>query len=145
MGTGSRCLLLADLDHQPTPRAEPRGVLLAGASIRILSRKARSAMSASPTSTAVPAVTDADADRAAAAEAIPVLRGQIDAMDEAITRLVAERARLSTRIQTARMNAGGTRVELGRERVILDTYRSALGSHGPALADAVLLVCRGSR
>jgi chorismate mutase len=92
-----------------------------------------------------PTATDSAADQLAAAEAIPVLRGQIDAIDEAITRLVAERAKLSTRIQTARMNAGGTRVELGRERVILDTYRNTLGPHGPALADAVLLVCRGSR
>jgi chorismate mutase len=80
-----------------------------------------------------------------AAEAIPVLRTQIDAMDEAILRLVAERAKLSRRIQRARMNAGGTRVELGRERVILDAYRQALGPQGPALADAVLQVCRGTR
>ena len=80
-----------------------------------------------------------------AAEAIPVLRAQIDAMDEAILRLVAERAKLSRRIQVARMNAGGTRVELGRERVILDAYRTALGPQGPALADAVLQVCRGAR
>jgi chorismate mutase len=80
-----------------------------------------------------------------AAEAIPVLRDQIDALDEAIRRLVAERAKLSRRIQLARMNAGGTRVELGRERVILDAYRAALGPQGPALADAVLQVCRGSR
>ena len=61
-----------------------------------------------------------------------MLRGQIDAIDEAIIRLVAERTRLSTRIQTARMNAGGTRVELGRERVILDAYRAGLGPDGPA-------------
>jgi chorismate mutase len=80
-----------------------------------------------------------------AAEAIPVLRAQIDALDDAIVRLVAERAKLSVRIQTARINAGGTRVELGRERVILETYRSALGPHGPALADSVLQVCRGTR
>ena len=66
-------------------------------------------------------------------------------MDEAIVRLVTERAKLSTRVQTARMNAGGTRVELGRERVIMNTYRSALGAHGPALADSVLQVCRGAR
>jgi chorismate mutase len=79
------------------------------------------------------------------AEAIPVLREQIDAMDEAILRLVAERAKLSHRIQLARMNAGGTRVELGRERLILDSYRAALGPQGPALADAVLQVCRGAR
>jgi chorismate mutase len=78
-------------------------------------------------------------------DAVPTLRGQIDSLDAAIVRLVAERARLSTRIQTARMNAGGTRVELGRERVILDTYRTGLGPNGPQLADAVLQVCRGSR
>ncbi len=78
-------------------------------------------------------------------QSVAVLRAQIDAVDEAIVRLVAERAKLSARVQTARMNGGGTRVELGRERVILDTYRSALGPHGPALADSVLQVCRGAR
>jgi chorismate mutase len=87
----------------------------------------------------------ARADLPEGAEAIPVLRGQIDALDEAILRLVAERAKLSHRIQLARMNAGGTRVELGRERIILDAYRTALGPNGPTLADAVLQVCRGSR
>lgn len=76
---------------------------------------------------------------------IPVLRGQIDALDTAIINLVAERARLSARIQTARMNGGGARVELGRERVILDAYRTGLGHNGPHLADAVLQVCRGER
>ena len=43
------------------------------------------------------------------------------------------------------MNAGGTRVQLGRERVIMDAYRAALGHNGPNLADAVLGVCRGTR
>ena len=81
----------------------------------------------------------------AADDAIALLRGQIDSLDEAIVRLVAERAKLSARVQTARVNAGGTRVQLGRERVIRDSYRATLGEHGPALADAVLLVCRGSR
>jgi chorismate mutase len=90
--------------------------------------------------TAPPAVEHTDT-----ADTIPVLRSQIDALDEAIVRLVAERARLSRRIQSARMNSGGTRVELGRERVILETYRTALGQHGPALADSVLQVCRGAR
>jgi chorismate mutase len=78
-------------------------------------------------------------------DAVGTLRGQIDSLDAAIVRLVAERARLSARIQTARMNAGGTRVELGRERVILDTYRAGLGQHGRQLADSVLQVCRGTR
>jgi chorismate mutase len=79
------------------------------------------------------------------ADAIPMLREQIDALDEALIALVAERARVSRRIQTARMNAGGTRVELGRERTVLARYREGLGPAGPALADAVLQVCRGSR
>jgi chorismate mutase len=77
--------------------------------------------------------------------AIDTLRGQIDALDTAISRLVAERAQLSRRIQAARMNAGGTRVELGRERAILDHYRGVLGSDGAALGEAVLRVCRGAR
>ncbi len=76
---------------------------------------------------------------------IDAMRNQIDALDTAIARLVAERARLSRRIQTARMNAGGTRIELGRERAILSHYRTILGSDGAALADAVLRVCRGAR
>jgi chorismate mutase len=86
-----------------------------------------------------------EASPVSADDHIPTLRSQIDALDTAIMRLVAERAELSRRVQTARMNAGGTRVELGRERVILDAYRSALGPQGPGLAEAVLQVCRGRR
>jgi chorismate mutase len=74
---------------------------------------------------------------------IPMLREQIDALDAAIIRLVSERARVSRRIQNARVSAGGTRVELGRERVVHATYRSGLGQDGPQLADALLTVCRG--
>jgi chorismate mutase len=76
---------------------------------------------------------------------IPMLREQIDALDAALIQLVAERARVSRRIQTARMNAGGTRVELGRERTVLASYRAGLGPEGPTLADAVLQVCLGAR
>ena len=78
-------------------------------------------------------------------DAIPTLRTQIDALDAAIAQLVSERVKLSKRIQTARINGGGTRVELGRERVVLHGYRSALGPDGAQLADAVLRVCRGAR
>ncbi|MDQ2796206.1 MAG: chorismate mutase [Actinomycetota bacterium] len=94
-----------------------------------------------PVSTDSPEQTDQHATDAA----ITLLRDQIDSLDEAIIRLVAERAKLSARVQTTRMNAGGTRVQLGRERVIMDAYRAALGHNGPTLADAVLGVCRGSR
>jgi chorismate mutase len=76
---------------------------------------------------------------------ITTLRLQIDAMDEALIRLVAERARLSKRIQAARISGGGTRVELGRERVVLDAYRAVLGPDGSQLADAILRVCRGAK
>ncbi len=87
----------------------------------------------------------ATADTAADPTAVETMRGQIDALDTAIARLVAERAQLSRRIQSARMNAGGTRVELGRERAILNHYRTNLGNEGAALAEAVLRVCRGAR
>jgi chorismate mutase len=78
-----------------------------------------------------------------APEAVPVLRNQIDALDEAITRLVCERARLSRRVQAARIAAGGVRIELGREREVHHRYRSALGEGGTVLADAILRACRG--
>jgi len=93
----------------------------------------------------MPVSTEPSPQMRDAAASIPVLRGQIDSLDEAIIRLVAERARLSSRVQTARMNAGGTRVQLGRERVIMDAYRAGLGPQGPGLAESVLQVCRGSR
>ena len=89
--------------------------------------------------------TPADTTDSPAIDVIPTLRTQIDAMDAAIIRLVAERTLLSKRIQTARITAGGTRVELGRERMILDSYRSGLGPDGPQLAEAILRVGRGAK
>jgi chorismate mutase len=86
---------------------------------------------------ATASVTSADT------ETVLMLRGQIDALDAAIIGLVTERARVSRRIQNARVSAGGTRVELGRERVVHATYRDGLGPDGPQLADALLTVCRG--
>jgi chorismate mutase len=78
-------------------------------------------------------------------DVIPMLRTQIDAMDTAIIRLVAERTKLSKRIQAARISSGGTRVELGRERIVLDAYRTSLGADGPQLAEAILRVGRGAK
>lgn len=80
-----------------------------------------------------------------AATTIDTLRQQIDALDTAIIALIAERAQVSRLIQTARINSGGTRVELGRERKILDAYKDGLGREGAHLADAILQVCRGQR
>lgn len=86
-----------------------------------------------------------DATQGDAVERITTLRGQIDALDAAIINLVAERVQVSKLIQTTRINEGGTRVELGRERQILDAYRAALGREGQHLADAILQVSRGQR
>jgi chorismate mutase len=91
----------------------------------------------------VTAVTEPDTEPNL--DVIPMLRTQIDAMDAAIIRLVAERTRLSKRIQAARISSGGTRVELGRERIVLDGYRTGLGPDGPQLAEAILRVGRGAR
>jgi chorismate mutase len=79
----------------------------------------------------------------AEAELIPLLRTQIDAIDAGIARLVAERARLSARVQSARIADGGVRVELGRERMVLEGYRQSLGDEGVPLGNAVLRLCRG--
>ena len=78
-------------------------------------------------------------------EAVGTLRCQIDALDAAIGRLIAERAQLSRRVQAVRAEAGGTRVVLSRERAIHERYRAVLGAAGSAVAEAVLRVCRGSR
>ena len=91
--------------------------------------------------------TDRDVDDPSinAAETIALLRDRVDGLDEAITRLVAERAAVSAQIQALRVRAGGTRMELSRERVVLDHYRRELGTRGAALGEAVLRVCRGER
>ena len=75
---------------------------------------------------------------------IPSLRSQIDELDQRIIELVNQRAELSRQVQEHRLANGGMRLELGRERNILQTYRDALGEPGTALADAVLRTCRGA-
>src|SRR5215475_9777192 len=100
---------------QPTPRApQPRGVC------HVRGRRG----GADPKG---PAMLDLQAIAPDSPETIPVLRNQIDALDEAITRLICERARLSRRVQAARIASGGVRVELGREREVHHRYRSVLG------------------
>jgi chorismate mutase len=89
--------------------------------------------------------TTPDARPVDPAEAIPVLRERIDDLDAQIANLVRSRAEVSRRIQAARIQGGGTRIELGRERVVLQGYRDVLGPDGALLGDAVLRVCRGAR
>jgi chorismate mutase len=126
--------LPAEVLHLPTPRAAGLGAFLVSGVQRDPTDIPEDEMTA--------VVNTADT---AATDLIPVLRQQIDALDEAIIALVAERAQVSRRIQAVRMSAGGTRVEIGRERVVLAAYRDGLGADGAHLADAVLRVCRGSR
>ncbi len=74
---------------------------------------------------------------------VTALRARIDDVDRTVLNLVQERRVLSRRIQDARVAAGGVRVELSREREILDAYSAGIGTEGVALATAVLRTCRG--
>ncbi len=87
--------------------------------------------------------TNPDLSTSESGDIIPTLRTQIDDLDAAIIRLVTERSRVSKRVQAARINSGGARIELGREREIIASYRTALGTEGPQLAEAVLRAGRG--
>lgn len=75
---------------------------------------------------------------------VAALRARIDDLDRNLLQQVQERGELSRRIQAARVAAGGVRIELSREREVLDTYARVLGREGTALATAVLRNCRGS-
>jgi len=70
-------------------------------------------------------------------------RARIDELDQRIIALVQERMAASAEIQAARLAAGGTRVSLNREMVILARYRSALGPQGTEVAMQLLELCRG--
>ena len=104
----------------------------------------QSAPAADTAPTAAPASPAAERPVDPAA-AIPVLRERIDELDAQIAALVRRRSEVSHRIQAARVHEGGTRIELGRERVVLQRYRDVLGPDGALLGDAVLRVCRGAR
>jgi chorismate mutase len=94
---------------------------------------------------ATPTDEKPEPDLAESLDVISMLRTQIDSMDAAIISLVVERTRISKRIQAERISSGGTRVELGRERIVLDGYRAGLGPDGVQLAEALLRVGRGAK
>ena len=79
-----------------------------------------------------------------AAAVIAAGRARIDALDDEIIALVQTRLEVSRRNQTARIAAGGGRVNHGRELEIMNHYADALGRPGGALALAMLEVMRGS-
>jgi chorismate mutase len=70
-------------------------------------------------------------------------RRRIDDLDRALIDTLRQRMLVSQRIQNSRVSAGGTRIDEDRETAILGRYRDAFGDSGPALADAVLRICRG--
>lgn len=72
-------------------------------------------------------------------------RARIDDVDARLLDLLAERRRVSQRIQELRVSAGGSRVEYSRENAILRRYADTLGDGGVSLAMAVLDHCRGRR
>src|SRR5690348_10517659 len=72
-------------------------------------------------------------------------RTRIDAIDDQLLALIAQRRVVSTRIQQLRVEAGGSRVEHSRENAILRRYSEALSDGGVELALAVLDHCRGRR
>ena len=74
---------------------------------------------------------------------IAALRARIDDLDRSILEHIQERRVLSRQVQDTRVASGGVRIELSREREVLDTYARSLGKDGTALATAVLRTCRG--
>ena len=104
-------------------------------------------MSTEPsTSTAAvsgPATPTAVPPAAPTGEVVAEGRARIDELDQRIIALFQERMATSAEIQAARLAAGGTRVSLNREMVILARYRSALGPQGTEVAMQLLELCRG--
>jgi chorismate mutase len=74
---------------------------------------------------------------------IGVMRRRIDEIDDELIRLWRERARLSQHIGARRIAAGGTRLVLSREEVVLRRFRDGLGSEGVRLALLLLQAGRG--
>jgi chorismate mutase len=70
-------------------------------------------------------------------------RRRIDDLDDAIIELIQLRMTVSAEVQRARLATGGRRLSLSREMEILARYREALGTHGTAMAMALLELCRG--
>jgi chorismate mutase len=88
----------------------------------------------------VPTPTES-ADTAAAR--ISELRGEIDACDAEIIRLVQRRVAVSQEIGALRRATGGTRLSLSREQQVLDRFRRELGPDGASLGMMLLRQGRG--
>ncbi|HIV59383.1 MAG TPA: chorismate mutase [Candidatus Stackebrandtia faecavium] len=71
------------------------------------------------------------------------LRDRINTIDDAIIELWRERSQVSKQVGKMRMDAGGTRLALERERQICERFSTALGEDGTALAMLLLRAGRG--
>ncbi|MFF2331287.1 MULTISPECIES: chorismate mutase [unclassified Streptomyces] len=71
-------------------------------------------------------------------------RAVIDSLDAQVVELLAQRARVSARIQRRRVRSGGPRTVFSREMDVLARYRDALGTDGTRIAMDVLRLCRGT-
>jgi chorismate mutase len=78
-------------------------------------------------------------------EHLPIdqLRTEIDEIDRVLAGNLRQRADLSRRVQAARIESGGVRVDISREQDIFANYRANLGPDGAIIADAILRLCRG--
>ncbi|MGW1605818.1 chorismate mutase [Streptomyces eurythermus] len=75
---------------------------------------------------------------------ISFLRSRIDELDARIIGLLQHRARLAAQVQRERIRRGGTRIAADRETEVRCRFSAGLGPAGDAVADAVLLLCRGA-
>ncbi|MGY1652698.1 chorismate mutase [Geodermatophilus sp. SYSU D01119] len=76
-------------------------------------------------------------------ERIAELRGEIDACDAELIRLVQRRLAVSQEIGQLRRATGGTRLSLAREQQVIARFQDALGADGAALGMMLLRQGRG--
>jgi chorismate mutase len=74
---------------------------------------------------------------------IETARQVIDDIDREVIALMSRRRTVSDRIQRARLDAGGQRVDPSREDRVVGRYGDALGPTGADLAVVLLRLCRG--
>ena len=119
--------------------------------------RTQSTLQHAPTATTVPVhqrtriSTETAIDATPPPEEIPVpadqdgidtLRGQIDAIDAELVRLILQRTAISHAIGAARQTLGGPRIVYSREMAILERFRP-LGPAGTDLGMLLLAMGRG--
>ena len=70
-------------------------------------------------------------------------RKEIDVIDMRLIEILRDRRLISAQVQQRRLSHGGPRVAPGREEIVIDRYRRALGPDATPLAHGILRLCRG--